>query len=435
MPSRAEIESLQLTRLRELIARVPSHTFYGRKFNNLPAPKSLADFTRDYPFTTKAELAADQIQNPPFGTVLLEPIENYTRFHQTSGTTSAPIRWLDTAEAWDNIVQCWMEVFTTAGITRADRIFFAFSFGPFLGFWMAFSAAQRLGCLCLSAGGMTSAARLRMLLDTQSTVLCCTPTYAARLAEAAAEEKIDLHESRIRRILVAGEAGGSIPSVRAKLEQLWPGARVFDHHGMTEVGPVTYECPAAPGRLHVMEHSFIAEILDPKTSQPIQPGQPGELIVTTLVRKSSPLFRYRTGDLVRAAYFGSGRTGASPVPSGVSPDAPCPCGRTELALEGGILGRADDMAVVRGVNIFPSAIEELLGKFPEIAEYRVTLTTKNSLTELQLEIEPNPDAPATLTSSVQHALQTAFNLRIPVQLVPPNTLPRSEMKSKRWLRV
>jgi phenylacetate-CoA ligase len=417
MASRAEIERLQLTRLRELLARVPPHTFYGRKFAGLTAPQSLADFTSAYPFTTKSELAADQIQNPPFGTVLLEPIQNYTRFHQTSGTTSAPIRWLDTPEAWEKIVECWMEVFTTAGITSADRIFFAFSFGPFLGFWMAFSAAQRLGCLCISAGGMTSAARLRMLLDTQSTVLCCTPTYAARLAEAAAEEQVDLRQSRIRRILVAGEAGGSIPSVRAKLEQLWPGARVFDHHGMTEVGPVTYECPATPGRLHVMEHSFIAEILDPKSGAPVEPGQPGELILSTLVRKSSPLFRYRTGDLVRA-----------------STQKTCACGRTELALEGGILGRADDMAVVRGVNIFPSAIEEILGKFPEIAEYRVTLTTTNSLTELQLQIEPHPNAPANLATSLQHALQTAFNLRIPVQLVPPNTLPRSEMKSKHWIR-
>ncbi|HEY6229105.1 MAG TPA: phenylacetate--CoA ligase family protein, partial [Verrucomicrobiae bacterium] len=135
MPSRAEIERLQLTRLRELLARVPPDTFYGRKFHGLPTPQSLTDFTRAYPFTTKWELAADQIQNPPFGTVLLEPIQNYTRFHQTSGTTSAPMRWLDTPETWNAIVQCWVEVFTTAGITRADRVFFAFSFGPFLGFW------------------------------------------------------------------------------------------------------------------------------------------------------------------------------------------------------------------------------------------------------------------------------------------------------------
>lgn len=417
MPSRAEIENLQLKKLRELLTRVSAQTFYGRKFAGLREPESLGDFSREYPFTTKGELAADQIQNPPFGTVLLEPIENYTRFHQTSGTTSAPIRWLDTPETWSAIVECWMEVFTVAGIHAADRVFFAFSFGPFLGFWMAFNAAQRLGCLCISAGGMTSAARLRMLLDTQATILCCTTTYAARLAEAAAAENIDLRQSRIRRILVAGEAGGSIPGVRAKLEQLWPGARVFDHHGMTEVGPVTYECPTTPCRLHVMEHSFIAEILDPKTSAPVSPGQPGELILTTLARKSSPLFRYRTGDLVRA-----------------STEKTCACGRAELAIEGGILGRVDDMAVVRGVNIYPSAVEDILAKFAEIAEYRVTLATANSLTEMEIQIEPTPNAPATLAASVQQALQIAFNLRIPVQTVPPDTLPRSEMKSKRWIR-
>lgn len=415
--TRAQIEAGQLTLLRELLARVPVDTFYGRKFAALPAPESLSDFMRTYPFTTKSELAADQIQNPPFGTVLLEPLENYTRFHQTSGTTSAPIRWLDTPEAWSAIVECWMEVFTAAGVHRADRVFFAFSFGPFLGFWMAFNAAQRLGCLCISAGGMTSAARLRMLLDTQATVLCCTPTYAARLAEAAVEEKMDLGQSCIRTILVAGEPGGSVPAVRAKLEQLWPGARVFDHHGMTEVGPVTYECPARPCRLHVMERAFVAEILDPQSSAPVPSGQPGELILTTLVRKSSPLFRYRTGDLVRASTEGK-----------------CACGRTELALEGGILGRADDMAVVRGVNVYPTAIEDILAKFPEIAEYRVMLTTANSLTELQLQIEPRAKAPANLAAAVQQALQVAFNLRIPVQLVAPNTLPRSEMKSKRWVR-
>jgi phenylacetate-CoA ligase len=417
MASRAEIERLQLTKLRELFARVPPNTFYGRKFAGLPAPESLADFSRTHPFTTKSELAADQIQNPPFGTVLLEPVENYTRFHQTSGTTSAPIRWLDTPATWTAIVECWMEVFDVAGIRATDRVFFAFSFGPFLGFWMAFDAAQRLGCLCVSAGGMTSAARLRMLLDAEATVLCCTTTYAARLAEAAAAEDIDLRQSRIRRILVAGEAGGSIPSVRAKLEQLWPNAKVFDHHGMTEVGPVTYECPATPCRLHVMEHSFIAEILDSKTNQPIAPGESGELILTTLARKSSPLFRYRTGDLVRA-----------------SAEKICACGRAELALEGGILGRVDDMAVVRGVNIYPSAVEDILANFGEVAEYRVTLTAANSLTEMEIQIEPIPNASANLASSIQNALQTALNLRIPVQTVPANTLPRSEMKSKRWVR-
>jgi phenylacetate-CoA ligase len=417
MPTRGEIEARQLQLLRELFERLPRESFYGRKFSGLPAPQSLAEFSK-FPFTTKFELAVDQRQNPPFGTVLLEPIERYTRFHQTSGTTAAPIRWLDTPEAWSAIVECWAEVFRVADVGAADRVFFAFSFGPFLGFWMAFDAAQRLGCMCIAAGGTSSAARVRMLMDTQATVLCCTPTYAARLAEAAREDGIDLGGSRVRRIMVAGEAGGSIASVRAKLEQLWPGARVFDHHGMTEVGPVTYECPSKPCRLHVMEHSFIAEILEPGGENRVERGGPGELVLTTLARKSSPLFRYRTGDLVRA----------------ITTEV-CECGRAELALDGGILGRADDMAVVRGVNVFPSAVEEIMADFAQVSEYRVTLKTVNSLTEMEIEIEARDGAPENLAIAVERAIQMAFNLRVPVQIVAPNSLPRSEMKSKRWLRL
>jgi len=200
-----------------------------------------------------------------------------------------------------------------------------------------------------------------------------------------------------------------LPAVRAQLERLWPGARVFDHHGMTEVGPVTYECPQNPCRLHVMEDAFIAEILDPQTNAP---AQAGELILTTLVRTGSPLFRYRTGDHVRAL------------------QGPCSCRSENLALEGGILGRLDDMTVVRGVNIFPSAIEELIRSFPEISEFRVIQKNPTPLTELEIEIEASPE----IAPRLQKALQTTFALRIPVQAVAPNSLPRSEMKSKRWIR-
>jgi phenylacetate-CoA ligase len=414
MPSRAEIESRQLGLLRSLFARLPAESFYGRKFAGLAAPSSLADFSRNFPFTLKSEIAADQRAFPPFGTILTEPLANYTRFHQTSGTTSSPIRWLDTPESWQAIGECWMEVFRNAGVTREDRIFFAFSFGPFLGFWMAFDAAQRLGCLCLPAGGMTSAARLRMLLDARATVLCCTTTYAARLAEAAAQEGIDLSGSKIRRIMVAGEAGGSIPSVRAHLERLWPGASVYDHHGMTEVGPVTYECPATPCRLHVMEGAFIAEVVDSKTGQAVADAGTGELVLTNLVRTASPLLRYRTGDVVRAIRH-----------------EPCACGSSNLALEGGILGRVDDMVVVRGVNIFPSAIDEIVRGFPEVTEYRAVVRTTNALTEMELEIEAASD----LRTALERALQAAFSLRIPVRIVPENSLPRSEMKSRRLVRV
>ena len=247
---------------------VPANPFYTAK---------LKEGLEPLPFTTKQELIDDQLKNPPFGTNLTFPIERYTRFCQTSATTGRPMRWLDTPESWSWMLDNWDRVYEAAGVTSSDRIFFAFSFGPFLGFWTAFDAAARLGCLCIPGGGMRSAARLRVMLDTRATVLCCTPTYAIHLAEAAAEEQIDMSEMCVRAILVAGEPGGSIPGTRARIEKLWPGARVVDHHGMSEVGPVSYGCPSRPGVLHIIESSYIAEVVDPRSGLTLGPGSSGEL--------------------------------------------------------------------------------------------------------------------------------------------------------------
>jgi phenylacetate-CoA ligase len=187
---------------------------------------------------------------------------------------------------------------------------------------------------------------------------------------------------------------------------------------MTEVGPVTFECPARPGVLHVIESSYIAEIVHPKTGAPLAGNEVGELVLTTLGRTGSPLLRYRTGDLVRA-----------------SVDSVCACGRSDLALEGGIPGRVDDMVVVRGVNIYPSAIEEIMRR-AGVAEYRVEVNNAAALTELPIEIEPLPEAsdPAALARSVAEALQTSLNLRVPVKMVQPGSLPRFELKAKRWIQ-
>ena len=194
MKTRAELESRQWVQLRELLrGLVPANRFYTRKLAavaDLAASSSCGDYARRVPFTVKQELADDQRAHPPFGTNLTFPLERYTRFHQTSGTTGQPLRWLDTPESWEAMLEGWIEVFQAAGVGPADRILFAFTFGPFIGFWMAFEAATRIGCLCLPAGGLTSAARLRMILDNGVSVVCCTPTYAARLAEVAAEEGI-----------------------------------------------------------------------------------------------------------------------------------------------------------------------------------------------------------------------------------------------------
>ena len=433
-PDRAAIAQAQLARLNALLgALVPANPFYARKLAGLPRTfASLEEFSQRVPFTTKNELADDQRAHPPYGSNLTFPPDRYVRCHQTSGSSGEPLRWLDTPESWDWILGNWEQVFRAADVTRGDRVFCAFSFGPFLGFWAAFEAASRLCCLVLPGGGLNSAARLRMIFDHGATVLCCTPTYAAHLAEVAAGEKIDLGKSPVKKIIVAGEPGGSIPATRRRLEELWPGARVFDHHGMTEVGPVTFECPVRPGVLHVIESSYVAEIVDPQTGLPVAAGHEGELVLTNLGRTGSPLLRYRTGDLVKS---GSQKSEVGSRKSEVE-SKPCACGRFDLALAGGILGRTDDMIVVRGVNVYPSAVEEIIRAQGGVAEYQVKVLTGRALAELSVQVEPAPDCAdvPVLIAKLEQTFHRAFALRVPVTAVPAGALPRFELKAKRWVR-
>ncbi len=187
-PTRQAIASSQGEQLRRLLAAlVPANPFYANKFSQAGAPAmiaSLEEFSAKFPFTTKPEIVEDQRAHPPYGTNLTFPLERYTRFHQTSGTTAAPLRWLDTPQSWDWMVGNWTEILSAAGATADDRVFFAFSFGPFIGFWLAYEAAQRIGCLCIPSGGLSSTARLRVMMDNGATILCCTPTYAAARALA-----------------------------------------------------------------------------------------------------------------------------------------------------------------------------------------------------------------------------------------------------------
>jgi phenylacetate-CoA ligase len=422
--TRPALEAAQLAKVRALIDDVAAHNeFYRARWESagLRADfKSLSEFRARFPFTRKHELVADQAAHPPYGSNLTFPLDRYTRCHGTSGSTGRPLRWLDTPESWQSMVANWRRVFEAAEVTKADRVFFAFSFGPFLGFWTAFEAALGVGCLALPGGGLTSVARLRSILEQQVTVLCCTPTYALHLLEVARKENLDLSQSRLRRIIVAGEPGGSIASVRSAIEGGWPGARVFDHHGMTEVGPVSYECPRRPTALHIIETSYLSEVVDPRTGQPVPEGEIGELVLTTLERVGSPLVRYRTGDIVRARL----------------PMGNCACGSIELILEGGILGRTDDMVVIRGVNVFPSAIDEVIRDVGGIVEYRAEVHSAGALLGLRVEIETASDAndPGTLARRLEDLIQTRLALRVPVRAVEPGTLPRFEMKARRWVR-
>ena len=295
MPDRETLRCEQLESLNFMVRQVAAtNDFYRPRLVQAGFAQGVASldaFSKKMPFTTKEQISEDQQDHPPYGTNLTFPVDQYSRLNQTSGTTGRPIRWLDTAESWQSLLENWKRVFAAAEVSAGSRIYFAFSFGPFLGFWTAFEAASQLGCLCIPGGGLSSLARLEAIRANQADVLLCTPTYAGHLAEVADNEEIDLAQFSIRKIIVAGEPGGSVPEVRADLEHRWRGARLFDHHGMTEVGPVSYQCPEKPGTLMIIGSAYFAEIIDPATGMPVQRGEPGELVLTTLKRVASPLIR------------------------------------------------------------------------------------------------------------------------------------------------
>ena len=427
IPSRAECQPRttllehQHRRLGTLLSAVHGRNrFYTRKLDDAGVQLDtlrLPDDLQILPLTTKAELAADQDASPPWGTAHTEPLDRYTRYSQTSSTTGRPLRWLDTNESWQWMLDCWKAVYRAAHVGATDRIFFPFGFGPFLGFWTAFDAGSQIGALCVPGGGMSSQTRLDLLDTVRPTVVCCTPTYALRLGDVArARGGIDLTNSGVRVVIVAGEPGGSIPATRAQIEQGW-GARVLDHHGLTEVGPVSFECWEAPGTLHLNECEFICEVIDPASGTPVPDGEPGELVITNLGRTASPVIRYRTRDIVMLRR------------------ELCRCGRTLARAEGGILSRADDVVSVRGVNVYPTAIEAVVRHFPEVVEYRSTVSTRETLHTLTIEIELGPGAPddSDVATQVAQALREGMGLTVPVRVVAPETLPRFEMKARRFV--
>lgn len=389
-----------------LTALARGNRFYGPRLEAAGVGADcpgVEEFSARLPLTTKDDLVADQLAHPPYGTNLTSPLAAYTRFCQTSGTTSSPLSILDTPESWEWMLENWRIILEEGGIRPGDRVYFAFSFGPFLGFWTAFEACVKYGCLCLPGGGLTSGARLKMMIRHQARVFFGTPTYALRLAEAAAEEGIDLREAAVEKIIVAGEPGGSVASVRERISSAWNGAEVLDHYGLTEVGPTAYQRSGEAGVLRIIESSYLAEIVDPQSGAP---SDRGELILTTLGRTDTPLLRYRTGDLVQRDRALGG-----------------------FALRGGVLGRVDDMIVVRGVNIYPSAVDAIVRTIAEIHEYRVQVRRAGALWDLSLEVE----APAAAAEQLERALTAAFSLRIPVRGVPAGSLPRPEMKARRWV--
>ncbi len=418
---RERLRMLQFDKLQKLLREISGRNrFYTKKWSDSGIVaadiQSFSDFEK-LPFTHKSELIQAQEEAPPFGTNATFSVDAYTRVHQTSGTTGTPMRVVDTPESWDWWGHCWAHVLKGAGVTSADRIFLPFSFGPFIGFWATVEGAKRVGAMMIPGGGWDSIQRLHMMRELGANVVCCTPTYALRLAEVAREAHFDMRSLSVRALIHAGEPGANVARTKARIEAAW-GAKCFDHAGASEVGAHSFECELQPGGIHLIESEFIGEVLDPQTGKAVQAGEIGELVITNLGRPGFPVIRYRTGDLVRMNL------------------TPCACGRTFARFDGGLLGRSDDMVTIRGVNVYPTAIENVIRQFGSVDEFRVTVTTVHEMHHLEVQIEVvSGNDVEHVRMHVEQAIYQALSLRPTVRVAKPGTLAHFEMKARRFRRL
>jgi phenylacetate-CoA ligase len=418
--SRDEIRLIQFQKLNTLLKKVfASNSFYRVKFNHFGITSSeiqSIDDLHKLPFTMKREFEEDQEKHPPFGTNLTEPLENYTQYHQTSGTTGRPLKFLDTRESWDwrGRVACY--ILEAAGVKKSDRVLFPFNFGPYTAFWTMYEGASQIGALVIPTGGWNSSQRLECMIENKATVILTTPTYALALAETANKCHVDIANSDVRTIFLSGEPGALIQAIREKIENLW-NAKCYDYIGMTEVGSWGFQCSGESFGVHVIENEFIAEVIDPRTNQPVSGEEAGELVLTNLGRACMPAIRYRTGDLVK-------------VKKGL-----CPCGRTFLFLEGGILGRKDEMVIIRGVNVFPSALKKIIESHIQPGdEYQIVTYKRKNIDELAIKLELSEKGKnEIIQKNVQDEIKTLLNLRVEIEAVPKGTLPKFDYKAKRFI--
>ncbi|HKB23684.1 MAG TPA: AMP-binding protein [Methylomirabilota bacterium] len=418
--SRAEMTRLQAQRLRAQVVHAAAHSpFYKRKFKEAgvkPATvRTLGDLAR-LPFTTKDELKENQAAKPPWGDVLAVPFDEILRVHMTSATTGRPLAFLDTKDDWHGFYHSYARSLYAFGVRRSDVVIAAFSYGPWIGYWSGFYAAQDLGCLVFPVGGLTTDQRLDALLAYPVTVLGCTPSYALFLAEAAAQKGIDLaKQTKVRITWHTGEPGASIPATKAKIEAAF-GAKAYDLPGLTEIAAWGFECDARSGLTHVHEDYCYPEVLD-GSDRPVGPGGRGELVLTSLYRKAMPLIRYRTRDMVQVA------------------DRKCPCGRTLAAFEGGVLARIDDMKKIRGVIVYPRRVEELVRPHAGVDEFQVVFRRHEGLDDILIRIDPSPSLSLRerdgLRARLGADLRTGLGIRVTVEIVEPGSLPRFDHKAKR----
>jgi phenylacetate-CoA ligase len=423
---RERIEALQLAKLRRQCEWAATRSpWYRRRFASEqfdPGALRTFDDLRRIPVLTREDWMASQETAPPYGEIPVIGGEDAIRIHTTSGTTGrGPLRALDSRKDWAWIAEMWCYAIWGCGIRPADTAYIAFGYGSFIGFWGLHYAMEKVGVLNVPGGAQSTEARVLQIADFGATVVAATPTYAIRLAQEASRLGVDLAGSSVSRLILSGEPAGSIPQTKALIEELW-GARAFDTAGMTEIGTImVFECAHQPGGTHIIEDHVLEEVLDPDSLAPVAYGERGERVVTSFGRGAIPLLRYRTGDLVCRV-----------------PANRCSCGRGFDIYEGGILGRVDDMKVIRGTNVYPRAIEAIVREFPEVEEFQTVISHEGIRDEITVRVEMKPDWLADdwepLRESLHRRLGHAHEgLNFRIERAGAGELPRFELKAKRMI--
>ncbi|HWE11317.1 MAG TPA: phenylacetate--CoA ligase family protein [Solirubrobacteraceae bacterium] len=421
---RSQLEALQLAKLRHQVGWAAARSPWYRRTLGGVDPERLTslDDLRRLPMLSRQDWMTSQAEHPPYGELPTLGAEGAIRVHTTSGTTGRdPLRALDSRKDWAWIAEMWGYGIWGCGVRPADTAYIAFGYGSFIGFWGLHYSMEKIGVLNVPGGAQTTEARMRQIIDFDATVLASTPTYALRLAQEAQTLGIDLPGSAVARVILSGEPAGSIPQTKALIEEQW-GASAYDTAGMTEIGTImVFECAHQPGGTHIIEDHVIEEVMDPDTLEPVAYGERGERVVTSLGRGSTPLIRYRTGDLVCKV-----------------PAATCSCGRVYDIYEGGILGRVDDMKIIRGTNVYPRAIEAIVREFAVVDEFQTVITREGVRDEITLRVELKPEAEAHhwdgLAETLHNKLALAHEgLNFRIERAGAGELPRFELKAQRTI--
>ncbi|HCR13418.1 phenylacetate--CoA ligase [Solidesulfovibrio sp.] len=417
---REELEALQLKRLKSLCERVYANVaFYRKAFDErgiTPADiRSLSD-VRYLPFTEKQDLR----NHYPFG-LFAVPKDNVVRIHASSGTTGKATVTGYTQRDVSNWATMMARSLTAAGASRRDIIHVAYGYGLFTGGLGAHYGAERLGATTVPVSGGGTRRQAMLLRDFGATVLCCTPSYSLVLYETALEAGIDFKELPLRIGVFGAEPWTD--EMRRDIE-LKMGIKAIDIYGLSEVmGPgVGIECAEAQHGAHLQEDHFLCEVIDPETLEPVKPGEPGELVITTLTKEAQPMIRYRTRDITRLV------------------TTPCKCGRTTARMVR-VQGRSDDMLIIRGVNVFPSQIESILLETEGLSpHYQLVVQREGNLDTLTVQVEVDEKIFSDevrklqrLEGKIQKNIKEFLGVTALVKLVEPRAIQRSEGKAKRVL--